>query len=71
MDCRTYRTTGIDKYEDDIRVEGDTFIVTYYRYLERLNLKQNFENLPQILQHEGANSKIPWLFDLKLDFRFK
>ena len=57
--------------EGDIRVEGDTIIVTYYRDHEKLNLKQNFENLPQILQSEGVNPKIPWLFDFKLDFRFK
>lgn len=57
--------------EGDIRVEGDTIIITYYRDHEKLNLKQNFENLPQILQYEGVNPKIPWLFDFKLDFRFK
>jgi len=57
--------------EGDIRVEGDTIIITYYRDHEKLNLKQHFENLPQILQSEGVNPKIPWLFDFKLDFRFK
>jgi hypothetical protein len=57
--------------EGDIRVEGDTIIVTYYRDHEKLNLKQHFENLPQRLQNEGINPKIPWLFDYKLDFRFK
>jgi hypothetical protein len=57
--------------EGDIRVEGDTIIVTYYRDHEKLDLKKNFENLPKILQHEGVNPKIPWLFDFKLDFRFK
>ena len=57
--------------EGDIRVEDDTIIVTYYRDHEELNLKQHFENLPQILQNEGINPKIPWLFDFKLDFRFK
>ena len=57
--------------EGDIRVEDDTIIVTYYRDHEKLKLKQNFENLPQILESEGVNPKIPWLFDFKLDFRFK
>jgi len=57
--------------EGDIRVENDTIIVTYYRDHENLNLKSNFENLPQILQTEGVNPKIPWLFDFMLDFRFK
>lgn len=57
--------------EGDIRVENDKIIVTYYRDHEDLNLKNNFENLPQILQSEGINPKIPWLFDFMLDFRFK
>jgi hypothetical protein len=57
--------------EGDVRVEGDTIIVTYYRDHEKLNLRQHYENLPAILQSEGGNPKIPWLFDFKLDFRFK
>lgn len=57
--------------EGDIRVKDDTIIVTYYRDHEKLKLKQYFENLPQILTNEGVNPKIPWLFDFKLDFRFK
>ena len=57
--------------EADVRVEGDTIIVTYYRDHEKLNLKQHYENMPQILESEGVNPKIPWLFDFKLDFRFK
>jgi hypothetical protein len=57
--------------EGDVRVEGDTIIVTYYRDHEKLNLKQHYQNLPAILESEGVNPKIPWLFDFKLDFRFK
>lgn len=57
--------------EGDIRVEGDTIIVTYYRDHQDLGLAQHYQNLPQILEKEGINPKIPWLFDFKLDFRFK
>jgi len=57
--------------EGDIRVEGDTIIVTYYRDHQDLGLAQHYQNLPQILEKEGVNPKIPWLFDFKLDFRFK
>lgn len=57
--------------EGDIRVKDDTIIVTYYRDHEDLNLKNNFENMPQRLQSEGVDPRIPWLFDYKLDFRFK
>lgn len=57
--------------EGDVRVKDDTIIVTYYRDHEKLNLKQKLENLPNILEVEGVNPKIPWLFDFKLNFRFK
>ncbi len=33
--------------------------------------KQHFENLPQQLQHEGVDPRLPWLYNFKLDFRFK
>ena len=57
--------------EGDIRVEDDTIIITYYRDHEKLKLRQHYENLPKILESEGINPKIPWLYDFKLDFRFK
>lgn len=57
--------------EGDIRVCGDTIIVTYYRDWQQLNLPRHYQHLPQRLQREGICPKIPWLFDFKLDFRFK
>jgi hypothetical protein len=57
--------------EGDIRIEKDTIIITYYRDHHNLLLKQHYENLPERLIAEGVNPKIPWLFDYKLDFRFK
>jgi Transposase DDE domain len=57
--------------EGDIRVVDDNIIVTCYRDHEKLNLKEKFENLPQILEAERVNPRIPWLFDYKLNFRFK
>ena len=59
---------GID---GDIKVVDDTIIVTFYNAPEMYNLRNNYVNLPQKLSHEGINPKIPWLFDFKLDFRFK
>ena len=38
--------------EGDIRVKDDTIIVTFYRDREELNLKNNFENMPQRLLSE-------------------
>lgn len=57
--------------EGDLRVKDDTIIVTFYRDHHQLDLARHYQNLPQILASEGVNPKIPWLFDFKLDFRFK
>lgn len=61
----------LTKIDGDIRVRDDTIIVTCYNAPEELNLKNNYQNLPAKLIAEGINPKIPWLYDFKLDFRFK
>lgn len=60
--------SGID---GDLRVKNDTIIVTLYNVPKELNLQKHYENLPQKLAAEGINSKVPWLYDFKVDFRFK
>jgi hypothetical protein len=57
--------------EGDIRVQDDTIIITYYRDHQKLNLRSHFENLPEKLTSQGIDPRIPWLYDYKLDFRFK
>jgi hypothetical protein len=57
--------------EGDIRVEKDTIIVTCYNAPKDLNLPKIYQNLPQKLMDEGIDPRIPWLFNFKLDFRFK
>ena len=57
--------------EGDIRVQNDTIIVTFYNAPNAELLKKNYENLPQQLEDEGCNPRIPWLYDYKIDFRFK
>jgi hypothetical protein len=57
--------------EGDIRVEDDKIIITYYGGHERLDLKKQYHNIENQLINHGVNPKIPWLFDFKLDFRFK
>lgn len=59
---------GID---GDIRVADTTIIVTLYNPPVPDLLKKNYENLPNILEHQNIDPRIPWLFDYKLDFRFK
>jgi len=57
--------------DGDIRVRGDTILVTYYNAPDADHLRPQFEHLPEHLSREGVDPRIPWLYDLKLDFRFK
>lgn len=57
--------------DGDIRVKNDTIVVTYYNAKQLEMLKSHYQNLPQKLLNEGINPAIPWLYNFKLDFRFK
>lgn len=57
--------------EGDLRVDHDTILVTYYNAPGAERWREQFENLPQRLQQEGIDPRIPWLYNFKLDFRFK
>ena len=45
--------------------------LTYYNAPNAGAWKSHFENLPQRLQTEGVDPRVPWLYKFKLDFRFK
>jgi hypothetical protein len=57
--------------EGDLRVQGDTILVTYYNAPQAKDWKTHFENLPQRLQKDGVDPRVPWLYNFKVDFRFK
>jgi len=57
--------------EGDIRVHDDTILVTYYNAPKAGKLRAHYERLPQRLCQEGIDPRIPWLYDFKLDFRFR
>lgn len=57
--------------EGDIRVKDDTIIVTYYNAADCETLRQHYEDLPSKLENENVDPRIPWLYNYKLDFRFK
>ena len=59
---------GID---GDLRVKDDTIWVTFYNAPEANNFKAHYINLPQRLQAEGVDPKVPWLYNFKVNFRFK
>ncbi len=70
-DAKHLATDFLKALEGDIRVEHDTIVVTYYNAPNHELMKQNYENLPDKLIAEGIRPNIPWLYDFKLDFRFK
>lgn len=55
--------------DGDIRVKDHTIVVTFYDAPEYL--RPYYENLPQILQRESIDPRVPWLYDFMVDFRFK
>ena len=59
---------GID---GDLRVKDDTIIVTFYNAPEANTLKEHYLDLPQRLETEGIDPRVPWLYNYKVDFRFK
>lgn len=57
--------------EGDLRVEHDTIVVTYYNAPDAHLWKHHFENLPGQLRQQKVDPRIPWLYNFKLDFRFR
>lgn len=60
-----------NKIDGDIRVKKDTIFVTCYNAPADLNLQQHYQGLPEKLVKQGVSPKVPWLYNYKLDFRFK
>jgi hypothetical protein len=57
--------------DGDIRVQQETIVVTFYNAPNAEQLRSHYEDLPARLESEGVDPRIPWLYDFKLDFRFK
>lgn len=57
--------------EGRIKVKDDKIILTIYNFPDEFGIKHYYEGLPEKLESQGINPKIPWLMDYKLDFRFK
>jgi hypothetical protein len=57
--------------EGDVRVRDDTVLVTFYNAPDADLLRQHYEHLPEMLRAENVDPRIPWLYGLKLDFRFR
>ena len=57
--------------EGDVRVEKQTIVVTRYHPPNASLLREHYEHLPEKLARDGVNPEIPWLYNFKLDFRFR
>jgi hypothetical protein len=57
--------------EGDLRVSDDTIVVTYYNAPDAERLRHQYEGLPDRLEREHIDPRIPWLYGFKLDFRFR
>jgi hypothetical protein len=57
--------------EGDVRVNEDTIVVTYYNAPNADLLRSHYEGLPAKLRREQVDPEIPWLYNYKLDFRFR
>ncbi len=57
--------------DGDVRVVGDTILVTYYNAPQVEALRTHYADLPRKLSSQNIDPRLPWLYDFKLDFRFK
>ncbi len=57
--------------DGDVRVLGDRIVVTFYGAQELAASREALEHLPEKLAAEGVDPRVPWLFNYRLDFRFK
>jgi hypothetical protein len=57
--------------EGDVRVSGNTIVVTYYNAPNVERLRDHYEHLPERLSAERIDPRVPWLYGFELDFRFR
>ena len=57
--------------EGDVRVSGNTIVVTYYNAPNVERLREHYEHLPKRLSAEHIDPHVPWLYGFELDFRFR
>lgn len=70
-DAPHFATALLQGLDGDIRVRGDTIVVTYYNAAQLQPRAHLFEGLPETLARESVDPRVPWLYGLKLDFRFR
>jgi hypothetical protein len=54
-----------------VKERGWFDLLTFYNAPNVELLRAHYENLPAKLQRQSVDPRIPWLYNFKLDFRFK
>jgi Transposase DDE domain len=70
-DAQHMATAYFSGLEGDLRVEGNTIVVTYYNAPDADRLRAHYERLPARLKEEKVDPRVPWLYGFELDFRFR
>jgi hypothetical protein len=70
-DALHFAQNVLNGLDGDVRVSDDTVLVTYYNAPNLGPLRSHLEKLPSRLSNENIDPRIPWLYNFKLDFRFK
>ena len=70
-DARHLAKVVLAGLDGDVRATGDTIVVTYSNAPHADRLRAHYENLPRRLQGENIDPRLPWLYNFKLDFRFR
>lgn len=70
-DANHMATAYFGGLEGDVRVDGDTIIVTYYNAPDADKLREHYENLPAKLRAEKVDPRVPWLYGFQIDYRFR
>lgn len=70
-DARHMATAYFEGLEGDVRVDGDTIIVTYYNAPHADRLREHYEDLPAKLRAEKIDPRVPWLYGFMVDYRFR
>jgi hypothetical protein len=74
-DCEHLAKAVLRGMDGDVRVYGDTIVVTLYNAPDVPppygGLRAHFEHLPAKLRQEGVDPRVPWLYDFQLDLRFR
>jgi Transposase DDE domain len=70
-DAKHMATAYFAGLEGDLRVDGNTILVTYYNAPDADKLREHYEDLPAKLRAEQIDPRVPWLYGFELDFRFR